>query len=341
MTHYHKLCNVLIFVAAFNCNLTAQNPTTETTVETNKSNIIVTNEKTINTGQLEFSPAFYEDGIVYITSQKPMAKEKIFDERIESSTMSIFLARRNEHGQLDKPAAFSNAFVSSLHEGPISYALVSFANEKGEIKSIPTDQLGAFSICVPCGSAYRAYATKDGKMSTVKVATTRGMDCNEGVEKSLPPIELKIAAPVSKDFTINEGNSIQLRNIYYNFNDATIRPDARKDLEALFVVMTKFPDLVIELASHTDARGTNVYNDDLSQRRANSAVQYLVNRGIDARRIIAKGYGESMLRNSCADGVPCLESQHKLNRRTEVKITKSGSAEGQILTDFFTPETWK
>ena len=178
-------------------------------------------------------------------------------------------------------------------------------------------------------------------MSTVEAVTTKELACNEGGQPSLTTLELKIAAPVSKDFTMNEGNSFQLRNIYYNFNDATIRPDARKDLEALFVVMTKFPDMEIELASHTDARGTDFYNNDLSQRRANSAAQYLVNRGIDAKRIVAKGYGESALRNSCTDGVPCLESQHKLNRRTEVKITKSGSAEGQILTDFFTPETGK
>lgn len=230
---------------------------------------------------------------------------------------------------------------NNVNGGPISYALVSLSNEKGEIKSIPTDQLGAFTICVPCGQAYRAYATKDGKMSTVEAATTKNMDCTEGVERRLQPINLRIDAPVSKDFMINEGNSYQLRNIYYNFNDATIRPDARKDLEALFVVMTKFPDMEIELASHTDARGTDFYNNDLSQRRANSAVQYLVNRGIDAKRILAKGYGESLLRNGCSDGVPCLESLHKLNRRTEVKITKSGSAEGQILTEFFTPESGK
>ena len=87
----------------------------------------------------------------------------------------------------------------------------------------------------------------------------------------------------------------------------------------------------VELSAHTDARGTADYNDELSQRRAESAVQYLVNRGINAQRITAKGYGERRLRNHCGDGVFCSEDAHKINRRTEVKIIKSGSAEGKNI----------
>ena len=121
MTNYHKLCSLMIFAAIFNQSITAQNPTTTNALETNKSNIVISNERTINTGQLEFSPAFYEDGIVFTSSQKPLSKEKIFDDRIESTTMSIFLARRDEHGQLGKSVAFSNALVSSLHEGPLTF----------------------------------------------------------------------------------------------------------------------------------------------------------------------------------------------------------------------------
>ena len=71
MTHYHKLCSLTIFTAIFNQAIIAQNPNNIDTIEASKSNITVTNERTINTGQLEFSPAFYEDGIVFISSQKP------------------------------------------------------------------------------------------------------------------------------------------------------------------------------------------------------------------------------------------------------------------------------
>ena len=146
----------------------------------------------------------------------------------------------------------------------------------------------------------------------------------------------KITTSVVPDFVLQEGMSLKLNNVYYNFNDGSIRPDAAKDLDALYTVMMKYPDMEIELGSYTDARGTTEFNLNLSQRRAESAVQYLVSRGIDAQRIVAKGYGENHLRNHCSDGVPCSENEHKINRRTEVKITKSGSAQEQVKTDFFT-----
>jgi outer membrane protein OmpA-like peptidoglycan-associated protein len=85
--------------------------------------------------------------------------------------------------------------------------------------------------------------------------------------------------------------------------------------------MKKYPEMKIELSSHTDARGNDAYNEDLSQRRANSAVAWIVAKGIAADRIVAKGYGEKQLQNKCTNGVECTEEEHQLNRRTEFKIT--------------------
>ena len=125
---------------------------------------------------------------------------------------------------------------------------------------------------------------------------------------------------------IEEGTVFQLRDIYYNFNDATIRPDARKGLEELAGFLSKHPDIEIELSSHTDSRGSREYNRDLSQRRAENAVAYLMDLGISRSRLTPVGYGEMNLTNQCADGVRCTEDQHLQNRRTEVKITRmSGS----------------
>jgi hypothetical protein len=78
--------------------------------------------------------------------------------------------------------------------------------------------------------------------------------------------------------------------------------------------------IVVELGSHTDCRGTKNYNDNLSQKRAESAVGYIVGEGISIDRITAKGYGESQLLNKCADGVECTPDEHQLNRRTEFKV---------------------
>ncbi|MBK6930307.1 MAG: OmpA family protein [Saprospirales bacterium] len=116
------------------------------------------------------------------------------------------------------------------------------------------------------------------------------------------------------------GTVIELPNIYYNFNDATLRPDARKDLDLLVSLLKQQPSITIELASHTDCRGTSRYNQDLSQRRANGVVDYLVQKDISRDRLRPVGYGESEPRNECIDGVNCTEQEHARNRRTEVRI---------------------
>lgn len=84
--------------------------------------------------------------------------------------------------------------------------------------------------------------------------------------------------------------------------------------------MMKNPQLKIELGSHTDSRSSNDYNLGLSHRRAQSAVEYIIKNGIDASRIVSKGYGESKLVNHCTDGIKCSEDLHQANRRTEIKI---------------------
>ena len=79
--------------------------------------------------------------------------------------------------------------------------------------------------------------------------------------------------------------------------------------------------IAIELGSHTDSRGDDEYNLLLSQRRAESAIRYLVLNGINSARVTAKGYGETMLLNECTDDVECTDAEHQINRRTEFKVT--------------------
>lgn len=124
-----------------------------------------------------------------------------------------------------------------------------------------------------------------------------------------------------------EGNIFQLDNIYYNVDQWNIRSDAFVELKRIVALMKKHPEFVIELRSHTDSRADRVYNQVLSEKRARSVVQYLINKGIDPDRMIYHGYGESELLNACGDGEICSEEQHQLNRRTEFKILSVSSSD--------------
>ena len=118
--------------------------------------------------------------------------------------------------------------------------------------------------------------------------------------------------------------NIVLKNIYYDLDKSNIRPDAAIELDKLVSLMKKYPQMKIELGSHTDCRASFAYNMALSKRRAASAVLYLEKHGINRKRLVAAGYGETMLVNGCScEGgtfVPCTEAEHQMNRRTEIKI---------------------
>lgn len=135
-------------------------------------------------------------------------------------------------------------------------------------------------------------------------------------KKMVVPLVLK------REFVMERGKCIiKIDPIYFDFDKYNIREDAAIELNKIVEVMKKYPELIIEGGSHTDSRGSFSYNEKLSFRRADATVQYIINKGIDANRISAKGYGETELVNNCADGVKCTEPEHQLNRRTEFVVT--------------------
>ncbi len=147
---------------------------------------------------------------------------------------------------------------------------------------------------------------------------------NKLVELELDDIKGK----ASGDTTINMeifldkifvGKEIVLDNIYYDLDKATIRQDAVPALEELVSMLDQNPDLSIQLSAHTDCRGTSFYNLNLSQRRANSVIRYLMDSGINQERLVAKGFGESSLSINC-ECDDCTEEEHQTNRRTTFKI---------------------
>jgi outer membrane protein OmpA-like peptidoglycan-associated protein len=124
------------------------------------------------------------------------------------------------------------------------------------------------------------------------------------------------------DTLIFRGEPVRFINFYFDYDDDTILPDPKKSLVYLAEIMLQYPDIVIEIANHTDSRGKDFYNLELSKRRASSAVRYLHEKlDIPYDHLIAVGKGETEPLNRCTDEVKdCQEDEHRFNRRTEFKI---------------------
>ncbi|WP_257668191.1 OmpA family protein [Parapedobacter tibetensis] len=168
---------------------------------------------------------------------------------------------------------------------------------------------GTFEFTLDRDMDYTVLGQKQGYHADSAKVSTQGISKSDTLEVAL------LLEPVFK-----VGDTFELENIYYDFDKHNIRADAAAILDELVRTMRDNPTLKIELSSHTDSRGSHAYNEALSQRRAQSAVDYLVSRGIARDRMIAKGYGETKLVNRCSDGVPCSREEHQANRRTEVTV---------------------
>ncbi len=115
-----------------------------------------------------------------------------------------------------------------------------------------------------------------------------------------------------------------LVHLYYDYDRAEMRPESKPELEKLVKTLQENPDLQVEISSHTDSRGSDEYNLDLSQRRADAVVNWLVQHGIARERLTGRGYGETKPVNQCVNGVHCTEEEYQLNRRTEFRIIGTG-----------------
>ncbi|NND50967.1 MAG: OmpA family protein [Flavobacteriaceae bacterium] len=135
-------------------------------------------------------------------------------------------------------------------------------------------------------------------------------------------LELEKYADVEEDITEDEEGvaKVDLEKIFFDFDKWNIRPDAATILNTLVDLMKKYPEMEIEVSAHTDARGTDDYNLNLSKKRAASTLEYLVSQGIDRDRLKSIGYGELQPLNHCVKENMCEEEEYDINRRCEFKI---------------------
>ncbi len=178
--------------------------------------------------------------------------------------------------------------------------------DSGVDTTLITNEHGLVTLTVDRNKRYNAYASKKGYIDAEKPFNTSNED------GKIIELELELT-PIKK------GEKFKLENIFYDLNKSTLREESMASLDKLADFIVK-NDLRIELSAHTDSRGSSTYNQKLSQARAQSCVDYLIQKGVLLKNIRAKGYGESQLVNGCKDGITCDEEQHQENRRTEVKI---------------------
>lgn len=176
---------------------------------------------------------------------------------------------------------------------------------KTEQKYISDDK-GQISVVLERNKTFNVHATHKGHFDNdidVATVTTSNVINNK--------IDLKL---------IVKGSTFQIENIFYDYGKATLRPESMVELDKLAEFLIENPSIIVELSAHTDSRGSDAKNLILSQKRAQSCVDYLITKGVNKTTIVAKGYGESKLINKCKNDVKCTEDEHQKNRRTEIKI---------------------
>ncbi len=188
-----------------------------------------------------------------------------------------------------------------------------------------------FNVALLKGNHYTILVRKDGylgKRMEAFVDVEGCILCFEGIGSVNPGVSDNLTegneygvllANVELD-KIYEGKTIPISNINYQFGSAELDKRYEEGLLSLATVMSDNPDLTVEIGSHTDSRGSTERNNELSNERAINVVNFLTEHGVKRSRLIARGYGESKILNDCINGVECSDRDHRVNRRTELKV---------------------
>ncbi len=221
---------------------------------------------------------------------------------------------------------------------PINAASVKSISSDGITIESTTGSDGSFRFLLKPGTDYVFLAEKEGFLKGKERETTKGKETSQDFTTTI------YLAPIDK--------VIRIENIFFDFASADLRPESTVSLDKLVETLNDNPNIVIELGSHTDSRGNDDFNLDLSYRRAQSVVNYLISKGISAKRLVSKGYGETqpkVVDKRDHDAYPFLnegqvlteqyigtikdsdlqELAHFLNRRTEFKVLRTDYVEGR------------
>lgn len=227
-------------------------------------------------------------------------------------------------------------------EDPLDCQVLCWREYPAESTSIPTRNLSndASTTSVSAGGATDTYTrrviSKPAEVREITIepvyetVTKRVLVADERVEETMVDAEYKT---VTREVLKQKGGletweeiecellEYSVLPINYELGSARLTAQARNIIdEKLLTLLRDKPSIKIEISSHTDSRGSASSNQSLSERRAQSVVNYLQSKGINGSRLVAVGHGEERLKNRCADGVTCTEAEHAVNRRTEFRI---------------------
>lgn len=300
----------------------------------------------VNTSGNEMFPYYDEDGTLYFSSDahNSMGGLDVFmtyytgDRWVQPENLNYPINSNKDDFGFILDDETNTGFISSsrtdkdkiyqFSKNPPTFHLYGFAHEKGNKN--PVEGVNVEITDYETGDVIRAVSDKDGKFE-MKLAHEKIYDllctkvgCFTRTDR-ITTKGLKYSQDFYADFEVEPiviDKPIVLENIYYDFDKWNIREDAAIELDKLVKILKDNPDIDIEMGSHTDVRGSDAYNQVLSERRAWAAVQYLISKGIDESRLTYKGYGEKVLVNGCTNEAKCDEAAHQMNRRTEFKVTR-------------------
>jgi outer membrane protein OmpA-like peptidoglycan-associated protein len=203
----------------------------------------------------------------------------------------------------------SNFITGELEPGVLVQAIDPLTNEVYD--EMVTGEDGRWGFELPEDRDFLIRFKKDGfKKEDILL---KGGDRGSSMKDKFGNIKIK---PDAK-----KGNKLEIRNIYFEFNRASVKKDSYQTLDNIVAFMKEDPKIRIELSAHTDMVGKDKYNQRLSEKRAEAAVEYLIKKGIKSSRLEAKGYGEQYILNRCTSySAKCSEEENAINRRVEIKI---------------------
>ena len=260
----------------------------------------------INSNRDDFGFIYKQDGSGFVSSNRAGGKGD--DDIYSYKNMPRFQDKIKE--------CYLAGTITDKQTGePLPYAQVLLIDAAGnKLKEVETKADGKYDFGIDCGNVYNVLVLRQPYNEAKANIDTKTYDTPNIVK------DFALEKPGEKILEKDQLCDHKIEPIYYDLDKFYIRFNDKLKLDEIVSLMNKYPEMKLEVASHTDARASKPYNVKLSKNRTMSAINYLTSHGISKDRIVAKWFGETRPVNACVDGVKCSEEQHQLNRRTEFKI---------------------